>query len=319
MGIAGPLAPHPSLALGTTEVSLLEITAAFAAVRAGKTRVRPRIVEGLTTAGDAALEIPEVPADDATWPRAAMLELLKGVVDDGTGAAARLPVAAYGKTGTTQDYRDAWFVGFAGDLVVGVWVGNDDDRPMNKVTGGGLPARLWQAFMVDALKGAPADSAYPALASAASAEMVDGQATVIDTGTLRVDGRQVRLLGVVGVPGDAAQAMADYIGGREVQCRAAANDRHRCEVDGWDLSEVVLYNGGGRASPDAPAAYTRAERKARAEQKGIWASGGYTRPAIAFTAGSSIRDWRSTTSGSARSSDSRRPCRRSSGCPSPRP
>lgn len=275
MGITGPMPPHPSLALGTTEVSLIEITAAFAAVQAGTTKVRPRIVEGLTTATDAALAIPTEPVDAATWPRAAMLELLKGVVDGGTGRAAQLPVAAYGKTGTTQDYRDAWFVGFAGDLVVGVWVGNDDNRPMTKVTGGGLPTRLWHAFMVDALQGAPAPAAVPVAASEPDAtETVEGQARVIDTGTLRVDGRQIRLLGVIGIAGTPAEDMAGYIGNREVQCRSVANGRYRCEVDGWDLSEVVLFNGGGRAEPDAPAAYARAERKARAAQKGIWAAGG---------------------------------------------
>jgi len=69
-------------------------------------------------------------------------------VTSGTGrAAAGLPVATFGKTGTSQDYRDAWFIGFAGDLVVGVWVGNDDNVPMNGVTGGDLPAAIWREFM----------------------------------------------------------------------------------------------------------------------------------------------------------------------------
>jgi len=180
-------------------------------------------------------------------------------------------VPAAGKTGTTQDSRDAWFVGFADDLVVGVWVGNDDGRPMREVTGGALPARLWHAFMVEALKGAP-PAATPVAADAAPG--LEGRAQVLDTGTMRIDGERVRLLGVDGVPGEAAQAMADYIGDREVQCRPSAGGRHRCEVDGWDLSEVVLFNGGGRATADAPAGYAKAERKARAERKGIWADGG---------------------------------------------
>jgi penicillin-binding protein 1A len=275
MGISGSLPPHPSLVLGTTEVSLVEITAAFAAVQAGKVRVRPRVIESLTTPAGVPLAAPVDNIPDAQWPRAAMLDLLRAVVDGGTGGAARLPVQAYGKTGTTQDNRDAWFVGFAGDLVVGVWIGNDDDRPMNKVTGGGLPARLWQAFMIEALKGAPAYSTTPVAALQPGADApIEGQASVVDTGTLRVDGQQVRLLGVVGKSGAPAQAMADYIGDRDVQCRASANGQHRCEVDGWDLSEVVLFNGGGRASPDAPAGYVRAERKARSERKGIWAEGG---------------------------------------------
>ena len=80
-----------------------------------------------------------------------MRELLGYAVAEGTGRAAALPIATFGKTGTTQDLRDALFIGFAGDLVVGIWVGNDDNRPMRGVTGGGLPARIWRSFMVQAL------------------------------------------------------------------------------------------------------------------------------------------------------------------------
>lgn len=272
MGIAGEMSPHPSLALGTSEVTLVEITAAFAAVRAGKARVRPRLVEALETPSGTLLDLRGEAAGTARWPRAAMLDLLREAVEAGTGRNARLPVPAYGKTGTTQDNRDAWFVGFADDLVVGVWVGNDDGRPMREVTGGALPARLWHAFMLEALKGAPT-AAVP-VAEAGDAAALQGRAEVLDTGTMRVEGERVRLLGVDGIAGEAAQAMADYIGGRDVQCRPSAGGRHRCEVDGWDLSEVVLFNGGGRAAADAPAGYVRAERKARAERKGIWADGG---------------------------------------------
>src|SRR3546814_18247759 len=67
--------------------------------------------------------------------------------------------------------------------------------------------------------------------------------------------------------------MSDYIGGREVLCRPAPGGRHRCEVDGWDLSEVVLFNGGGRATADAPADYVKAERKERTQRRGTWADG----------------------------------------------
>ena len=79
------------------------------------------------------------------------MRLLETAVRTGTGRTAALPVATYGKTGTTQNYRDALFVGFAGDLVVGVWVGNDDNTPMNGVTGRTLPADIWKAFMEAAL------------------------------------------------------------------------------------------------------------------------------------------------------------------------
>jgi penicillin-binding protein 1A len=78
-------------------------------------------------------------------------EMLRATINRGTGRNAALPVANFGKTGTTQDYRDALFVGYAGDLVVGVWIGNDDNSPLNGVTGGSLPAKIWRDFMRGAL------------------------------------------------------------------------------------------------------------------------------------------------------------------------
>jgi penicillin-binding protein 1A len=86
---------------------------------------------------------------------AEMTELLVGVVDHGTGRSAQIGRPIAGKTGTTQDYHDAWFEGFTADLVTGVWLGNDDNAPMKNVTGGTLPARTWHAFMVEATKGQP--------------------------------------------------------------------------------------------------------------------------------------------------------------------
>ena len=86
-------------------------------------------------------------------------DVLYAVVQRGTGRAAALSVPTFGKTGTTSDYRDAWFVGFAGDLVVGVWVGNDDNTPLPGTTGGGTPARIWRGFMAEALGTTPAPPA----------------------------------------------------------------------------------------------------------------------------------------------------------------
>ena len=83
-------------------------------------------------------------------------DVLYAVVQRGTGRAAALSVPTFGKTGTTSDYRDAWFIGFAGDLVVGVWIGNDDNRPLPGTAGGGLPARIWRSFMAEALGTTPA-------------------------------------------------------------------------------------------------------------------------------------------------------------------
>ena len=153
LGITTPIAPHPSLALGASEVTLIELTAAYAAVANGGIAVWPYGIASVDAVGGGRLY------RRTGGPRARVIEedraralrrMLRQVVRTGTGRAARLGGREAGKTGTSQSFRDAWFVGFAGDLVAGVWVGNDDDRPMKKVTGGGLPARIWRAFMRDA-------------------------------------------------------------------------------------------------------------------------------------------------------------------------
>ncbi len=144
LGIVSPLREDDAtLALGTAETSLLELTGAYAAVASGKTPVRPY---GRPEPVGASVQ--DLDPDQ----RAALLDLLGAVVEEGTGRAARLGQKAYGKTGTTQDYRDAVFVGFTGDLVVGVWVGNDDHSPMTRMVGGDLPARIWRDVMTAGLK-----------------------------------------------------------------------------------------------------------------------------------------------------------------------
>jgi penicillin-binding protein 1A len=94
-----------------------------------------------------------------------MMRLLEAVVIEGTGQAARLSNRrSAGKTGTTDSYHDAWFVGFTTEIVVGVWLGNDDNSPMDKVTGGELPAKIWRDFVTDAEK-ILAEPAAPAIGS----------------------------------------------------------------------------------------------------------------------------------------------------------
>ena len=153
LGITTPIAPHPSLALGASEVTLIELVAAYASVANGGVAVWPWGVAAVDAVGGKRLYRrtggPQARVIERDRVRA-LGRMLREAVRTGTGRAARLGRAEAGKTGTSQSFRDAWFVGFAGDLVAGVWVGNDDDRPMKKVTGGGLPARIWRAFMRDA-------------------------------------------------------------------------------------------------------------------------------------------------------------------------
>ena len=147
LGIRSPLGRDPSIALGTYEVTLMELTAAYAALAQGMAPVTPHGLPGAKVA-------PATPLDPAQ--RAMMLDMLWQVVERGTGRAARLGgEPTFGKTGTTQEHRDALFVGMTGDLVIGVWVGNDDGRPMRGVTGGPLPARMWRDFASSAVRIAP--------------------------------------------------------------------------------------------------------------------------------------------------------------------
>ncbi|HLB79527.1 MAG TPA: PBP1A family penicillin-binding protein [Dongiaceae bacterium] len=158
LGVTAELSAAPSLALGTSEVSLLELTAAYGVFDNGGYGVWPRGIEEIRDAGGEVLYLRLGSGPDrVVAPRqvAQMLDLLGAVIDWGTGRAAAPGRPAAGKTGTSQDFRDGWFIGFTAELVTGVWVGNDDGRPMGKVSGGALPARLWGSFMRQALAGQP--------------------------------------------------------------------------------------------------------------------------------------------------------------------
>jgi penicillin-binding protein 1A len=150
LGLRAPLKNNPSLALGTTEVTLLDLTSAYAAVRAGRAPVSPRGIAAIRTErGEVSID-PSTTQHSLAQYQPALLALLRGVVEHGTGRAAALQGFAAGKTGTTQNYADAWFIGFDDHLVVGVWVGNDDHSPMKGVAGGSLPAKIWKDFQEQA-------------------------------------------------------------------------------------------------------------------------------------------------------------------------
>jgi penicillin-binding protein 1A len=151
LGITTPLPDKPSLALGTAGVSLLELTSAYAAVASGRYPVVARgLPEQQAPEGLAAFFHRDGQLDPVR-DRTPMLDLLYAVANNGTGRRAALAVPTFGKTGTTQENRDAVFVGFAGNLVVGVWVGRDDNKSLGKISGGTVPAEIWRNFMTSAL------------------------------------------------------------------------------------------------------------------------------------------------------------------------
>jgi len=158
VGIERPLAPVPSLALGTSEVTLLEITSAFATLANGGVRpVLTALIPDVSTAGPAIAPLP--PSTRAVSAESAFMitHLLRGVMRRGTGAGSsawRLQEITAGKTGTTDGLRDAWFVGYTPDLVVGVWVGLDDGGPL-RLTGAQAALPIWGPIMQAAVRRSP--------------------------------------------------------------------------------------------------------------------------------------------------------------------
>ena len=158
LGITGHLDRTPAVALGVSETTLLELTSAYATFANLGQGVWPHAIERVrTTDGTILYERKGGGPGQVVAGRAVnqMLDIMSAVTEWGTGKRAKLDRPTYGKTGTTQEFRDAWFVGFTGDLVTGVWVGNDDGKPMDKVTGSTLPVSIWREFMARTLEGTP--------------------------------------------------------------------------------------------------------------------------------------------------------------------
>lgn len=157
LGISSPLHDNPSIALGTGEVTLLELTGAYVPFANGGSGIFPHIIKRVrTTSGKVIYEPnPGGAGRVMALPFAgAMNAMMSDTISRGTGKNAALDGRpAAGKTGTSQDFRDAWFVGYTAQYVGGVWVGNDDSTPMKRVTGGGLPAQIWREIMTAAHEG----------------------------------------------------------------------------------------------------------------------------------------------------------------------
>lgn len=157
LGIESDLAANASIALGTSEVTPLELTAAYVPFANGGYRPDIHFIRRITSASGRVIyerraNAPRVIRADIAG---AMNRMMEGAVEDGTARAANFGWPAAGKTGTTQNSRDAWFIGYTANLVTGVWFGNDDGSPMKGVTGGSLPVKAWRTFMVAAHEGVP--------------------------------------------------------------------------------------------------------------------------------------------------------------------
>jgi penicillin-binding protein 1A len=159
LGVTADLLEVPSLALGTSEVTPYEMVTAYAAFANGGTAVIPYVVTRISTeSGEVLYErhgsgMGRVMSAETN---SEMTQMMMRSVSEGTGRAAALADRPLGgKTGTSQDYRDAWFVGFTADFVCGVWIGNDNNAEMNRATGGGLPARVFKSFMEVASRDLP--------------------------------------------------------------------------------------------------------------------------------------------------------------------
>lgn len=158
LGLDMPAGAPPSIALGTEETTLLKLVGAYAPFANNGIGVIPHGIREIRTRDGAILyQRKGGGTGRVIEPRhlGMMNSMLQTVIEQGTGKAARLDRPAGGKTGTTQEFRDAVFVGYTADYVAGVWLGNDDNRPMTRVTGGSLPAQVWRKVMVAAHRGLP--------------------------------------------------------------------------------------------------------------------------------------------------------------------
>jgi len=159
LGISSELQINSSLALGTSEVTPLELVSAYVPFANGGIRVQPHVITRVRTASGKLL----YQRKGASFGRViepAQVAMINAMMQEtllvGTARNAELPGwQAAGKTGTSQDYRDAWFVGYTSQLITGVWLGNDDNSPTRKVSGGNLPVNIWSKYMRVALQGAP--------------------------------------------------------------------------------------------------------------------------------------------------------------------
>src|SRR5690606_11540738 len=160
-GITTPINTHPSMVLGSAEVRVIDMTAAFAAVARRGVSVQPYGITKVTTA-DGRLLYQRKPEGGQqlvdSWVAAGITDLLQTAVNTGTGRAAQIGRPVAGKTGTTSSNKDGWFLGFSSGLTTGVWMGRDNARPIAGLQGGRAPAAAFAAFMRTAVAKRPVEN-----------------------------------------------------------------------------------------------------------------------------------------------------------------
>ena len=233
LGVKSDLREGPSLPLGTSEVTLLEMTGAYGVFGNGGTAIEPHAIRRVRLSSGRVLFARDVPRTEQIvdpMTVGAMNDMLNAALVSGTGKRAGIAShPAAGKTGTTQDFRDAWFIGYTSHLTAGVWIGNDGGKPMNRAMGGGLPAEIWRQIMEYAHEGKaplalPGTTRQPPNASDAQISMMPWTAPQPVSRTPRVD-RIIEslpwLMGAHGAqpaaeaaPMPAVQEMAGTAGGR---------------------------------------------------------------------------------------------------------
>lgn len=236
LGIASKLDPNPSIALGTSEVSVLELVGAYVPFANGGVGISPHVVTRIKTLDGKLLYLRQPDQlGQVIEPHyvAEMDQMMGQTLVIGTAKKAELPPGwmAAGKTGTSQDFRDAWFIGYTAHLVTGVWFGNDDNSPTKKATGGGLPVDVWSRFMKVAHQGVPPaplpNSQDPGLGSTLA--QIASQITAPTAPAAMT-------------PVAMAPAQQPYGGARPAPSRAGGRPEASAGLDGWLVDRLF----GGR-------------------------------------------------------------------------
>jgi penicillin-binding protein 1A len=220
LGISSKLDANASISLGTSEVSLVELVGAYVPFANGGLGISPHIVNKIRTAdGKVLYARPADQLGQVIEPRhvTMMNTMMQETLLSGTARKAEIPGwMAAGKTGTSQDFRDAWFIGYTSSLVTGVWLGNDDNSPTKKATGGGLPVEIWTRFMRAAHQGVPV-AALPG--SQAGGFLSNIAQAMPQTGV-------------------AANAPSSVVAGKPAPTRASVRPEAASGLDGWLMDRL---------------------------------------------------------------------------------